>query len=136
MRSLGTPERWAGLTQRTAAVSLGHSYDLQAKLPSHLKPAARAGLTTLLIAWLALALFFAPYWAAQTNFPGHQHPDGVPPHTHTIQAVISHALIVVAVVAVLFVLQPLGSLPLRPALWLECATPRRAHGSRAPPQPF
>ncbi len=112
---------------------LGRSIQLDS---SRLKFATHAGFVTLLIGWLALALFFAPYWAAQTNFPGHHHPNGVPPHTHTVQAVLGHALLVAAVVAIYVALHMVGSLLLAPASWLERTTPKKAHGSRAPPLPF
>ena len=124
----------AGLTQRTAALPLCPSFKLPS--PNRLNFATRAGLTTLLIGWLALALFFAPYWAAQTNFPGHHHPNGVPPHTHSIQVVLGYALVVAAVVAVRSVLQPSRLLSQLPAVWLERTTPKKAHGSRAPPLLF
>ena len=101
--------------------------------PARLRLAASTGLATLLIGWLAVALFLAPYWSAQTNFPGHQHPEGTPPHTHSIEAVLGHAVMVAAVTAVFFILQAFESLLLPPVLWLERTTPKRAHGSRAPP---
>ena len=86
----------AGLTRQTAALPLCLSFKLPS--PSRLNLATHAGLTTLLISWLVLALFFAPYWAAQANFPGHYHPNGVPPHTHSIQVILGYVLVVAAVV--------------------------------------
>ena len=100
--------------------------------PARLRLAASTGLVTLLIGWLAVALFLAPYWSAQTNFPGHQHPKGTPPHTHTVQAVIGYAALAAVVVAVQF-RRSVWPVQRPPVLWLERTTPKRAHGSRAPP---
>lgn len=136
MRSYDTPERSTGLAQRAAALQECRLFDLKLSSPNHLKIASRAALTTLLASWLTLALFLAPYWAAQTNFPGHQHADSVLPHTHTIQAVTGLALVLATVVAVLLALRPAWPLVQWPVLWLERFAPRKAHGSRAPPLPF
>lgn len=89
------------------------------------KLAARAGMTTLLASWLNLALFLSPYWAAQTNYPGHQHPIGTLPHTHNIQAVVGYALVMSVVVAVLLALRPVWSFAPEPVLWLELIYPAR-----------
>ena len=106
-------------------------------LPSSVRTthAVRAGLVTLLGGWLVVALLLSPYWAAQTNFPGHGHPDGTSAHTHTLQAVFGPALLGAASVVLALALRPGRFLPLRPADWLEPAPPVSAHGSRAPPRP-
>ncbi len=136
MRSYDTPKILVGLAQRAAALQVCRLCDLKLSSPVRLRLAARAGLTILLTSWLTLALFLAPYWAAQTNFPGHQHADSVLPHIHTIQAVTGLALVLAAVVAVLLALCPAWPLVQWPVLWLERFAPRKAHGSRAPPLPF
>lgn len=136
MKSYDAPKKLTGLAQRAVTLQVYRLLDFKSSSPAHLKIAARAGLATLLASWLTLALFLAPYWAAQTNFPGHQHPDGVLPHTHTIQAVTGFALVLATVVAVLLALRPAWPLVPWPVLWLERFAPRKAHGSRAPPLPF
>ncbi len=93
-------------------------------LGSYARRAAYAGLVTLLIGWLSLALFLAPYWAAQTNFPGHQHPDGAPHHTHIVQAVLGYAL-AVTVAAARLTGRPAWPPAVRPAVWLGRTLPRR-----------
>lgn len=44
-----------------------------------------AGTGMWLAATLAVVLLLAPWFAGQTNFPGHQHPEGTPDHIHTLE---------------------------------------------------
>ena len=103
------------------------------QLSARLGLAASTGLVTLLIGWLAVALFLAPYWSAQTNFPGHQHPKGTPPHTHSIE---------LCSVTTLWWLRSLPyssycRLPSRycyhPFYGSSAPSPKEPNGSRAPP---
>lgn len=58
--------------------SLGHE---------RLRAACRAGLSAYFTSTLLILLITAPLFAAQTEFPGHRHPDAAPEHTHRIQDV-------------------------------------------------
>lgn len=102
-------------------------------LPPHrLKLALKTGTATLFALWLTGALFVAPYWAAQTNYPGHQHPAGTPAHVHSVHAVVGFTL-AVAAVAILLALRPVWPLVLEPVSWFARPAPKRMHRSRAPP---
>lgn len=46
--------------------------------------ALRAGAAAFLSTTLFVGLLISSYWAGHTNYPGHQHPEGTPEHTHTI----------------------------------------------------
>lgn len=71
-----------------------------------------AGTGMWLAATLAVVLFLAPWFAGETNFPGHQHPEGTPDHIHTLeQAAIALSeftafiILVVSAPLVLYVLR-------------------------------
>ena len=98
-----------------------------------LQVALRAGFTALLASFAVLALFTAPYWAAQTNFPGHEHAEHAPAHTHALAAVVGFALLVVTGVAAIVSRGPGWPRAQPPTEWPRRTPPTRSHGSRAPP---
>jgi hypothetical protein len=96
-----------------------------------LQHALRAGLKTLLSVLLTSALFAAPVLAAEHDY-GHSHPEGTPPHVHTIDAVLGVATLCVAA-AIPFVLRSGKAPPAR--LAPRVAAPQRVRScSRAPPR--
>lgn len=95
--------------------------------------AFHAGLAAFIAATLMVVLFLAPIFAGETNFPGHQHPEGTPDHIHTLeQAAVALSLFeafVVLIVAAPIVLYALALQHSNPLTRVEFGLPL----ARAPP---
>lgn len=99
--------------------------------------ALRAGAAAHFICTLLLLFVSLPSWAARTDFPGHQHPEGTSEHVHNLQQVgLLSAAIPLAEVGAAPVRSPVHALPPRrePRLrsWLH--EPTLARGP--PPRPI
>ncbi|ADI14012.1 hypothetical protein [Truepera radiovictrix] len=95
-----------------------------------LQRALSAGLRALLAFLLTSALFATPVLAAEHDF-GHTHPEGTPPHVHTVDAVLGVATLCAPAV-VPFVLYQSDAPPTH--LTPRAAAPLRLRScSRAPP---
>lgn len=64
--------------------------------------AFHAGLAAFIAATLMVVLFLAPIFAGETNFPGHQHPEGTPDHIHTLEQAAVALSVFEALVVLIF----------------------------------
>jgi len=103
--------------------------------PPHRLPwgtALRAGLLTFVASSLLVSLLIGSYWAAQTNFPGHEHPEGTAEHLHTLQDVLGAVSGPVVVLVLGLVVAVASSVPLL-AGWLADRKLRGPNLGRGPP---
>lgn len=95
--------------------------------------ALRAGLLAWLSATLLIVLALTPWWAAQSEFPGHEHPPDTPDHVHQLQEVGAEQAFSTVVTAVMITLVVLGTY--QESALVPLRNQRRWPGviSRAPP---
>lgn len=101
--------------------------------PNQLLMALRKATATVLIVAFVALLGLAPWQAAQTEFPGHEHPPGTPEHTHQLELVTGWYALSTMLVTLLLSLPFTGRVYEIPRSWTERAYVAHSYSSRAPP---
>lgn len=95
--------------------------------------APRGGVAFLLAATFVVLLGLVPYHAGHSEFPGHEHPEGTPDHTHALGEVIGWLMAGPLLLRVVISLEAVGVARQAPVSWRESGGGRSAFMGRAPP---
>lgn len=99
----------------------------------HLLIALRAGFVAHQVAALLVVFTLAPWYAAHSEFPGHEHPPGTEEHVHGLEQVIGWLTLLTVLVVVMASQQRLLERAVRPSVWHEQLRQSRSNAQRAPP---